>query len=302
MSKLITVFGATGNQGGSVIKHILADHQLSSEFKVRGITRDVNKPAAKALAEQGVELVTADLNNKSSVAKAIKGSHTVFLVTNYWETANPDTERTQGINVASAAKDEQISHLIFSSLINVTETTNGKLPHVPHFDSKADVEKYIRGTGVPCTFILPGYFMSNFSQMFNRGEDGVYNFALPISENAKFPLFDVAEDTGKFTNAILKNADKLNGKQVLAATAYYTPKQIVADFEQASGEKMRYIQISGEQFKSYLPEFMAEEMLENHVLLDTEGYYGGEGLEESLELLESKPVTWKQFVERSGIW
>jgi hypothetical protein len=144
--------------------------------------------------------------------------------------------------------------------------------------------------------------MSNFSQMFNRGEDGVYNFALPISENAEFPLFDVAEDTGKFTNAILKNAGKLNGKQVLAATAYYTPKQIVADFEQASGNKMRYIQISGEQFKSYLPEFMAEEMLENHVLLDTEGYYGGEGLEESLELLEGKPVTWKQFVKKSGIW
>lgn len=58
MSKLITVFGATGNQGGSVIKHILADSQLSSEFKIRGITRDVSKPAAKALADKGVELAT----------------------------------------------------------------------------------------------------------------------------------------------------------------------------------------------------------------------------------------------------
>ena len=61
MSKLITVFGATGNQGGSVIKHILADAQLSSEFKIRGITRDVNKPAAKALADKGVELTTVSL-------------------------------------------------------------------------------------------------------------------------------------------------------------------------------------------------------------------------------------------------
>lgn len=59
--KLITVFGATGNQGGSVIKHILADAQLSSEFKIRGITRDVNKPAAKALADQGVEVVTVSI-------------------------------------------------------------------------------------------------------------------------------------------------------------------------------------------------------------------------------------------------
>lgn len=302
MSKLITVFGATGNQGGSVIKAILADTQLSSEFKIRGITRDVNKPAAKALADQGVELVSADLNDKASVAKAIKDSHSVFLVTNYWETANPDTERTQGFNVASAAKEAGISHMIFSSLIHVTETTGGKLTHVTHFDSKADVEKYIRGTGVPCTFVMPGYFMSNFNSMFKRGEDGVYNFALPVSEGAKFPLFDVAEDTGKFVNAILKNAAKLNGKQVLAATAYYTPRQIVADFEEVSGHKMRYIQISGEQFKSYLPKFMAEEMFENLVLLDTAGYYGGVGLEESLDLLDEKPVTWKQFVKRSSVW
>ena len=63
MSKLITVFGATGNQGGSVIKHILADAQLSSEFRIRGITRDVNKPAAKSLADKGVELTTVSLSS-----------------------------------------------------------------------------------------------------------------------------------------------------------------------------------------------------------------------------------------------
>ncbi|KAH0283044.1 NmrA-domain-containing protein [Aureobasidium namibiae CBS 147.97] len=302
MSKLITVFGATGNQGGSVINHILADAQLSSEFKIRGITREVNKPAAKALAENGVELATADMNDKASVAKAIKGSHTVFLVTNYWESANPDIERSQGINVADAAKEEGIQHIIFSSLINVTEATGGKLTHVPHFDSKNDIEKYIRGTGVPSTFMLPGYFMSNFASMFNKGEDGVYNFAMPISDNAQFPLFDVVEDTGNFVKSILKNADKLNGKQVLAATAYYTPKQIIADFEEVTGNKMRYIQISGDQFKSYLPEFMAEEMLQNHILLDTTGYYAGASLDESLDLLEEKPVTWKEFIKKSGIW
>lgn len=242
------------------------------------------------------------MNDKASVAKAIKGSHTVFLVTNYWESASPDVERSQGINVADAAKEEGVQYLIFSSLINVTEATGGKLNHVPHFDSKNDIEKHIRSTGVPCTFVLPGYFMSNFSSQFNKGEDGVYNWALPVSENAQFPLFDVSEDTGKFVKAVLKNADKMNGKQVLAATAYYTPKQIVADFEEASGQKARYIQISGDQFKSYLPEFMAEEMLQNHILLDTTGYYAGASLDESLNLLEEKPITWKEFVKKSGIW
>ncbi|KAK6002080.1 hypothetical protein QM012_001718 [Aureobasidium pullulans] len=302
MSKLITVFGATGNQGGSVIKHILADRQLSSEFRIRGITRDVSKPAAKALADQGVELKTADMNDKASVAKAIKGSHTVFLVTNYWETASADVERSQGINVADAAKEEGVQHIIFSSLINVTEATGGKLQHVPHFDSKADIEKHIRSTSVPCTFMLPGYFMSNLKQQFKKGDDGVYNWALPISENAPIPLFEVVEDTGKFVKAIIKNADKLNGKQVLGASAYYSPKQVVADFEEASGHKLRYNQISGEQFKSFFPAFMAQEFLENHILIDTTGYYAGASLDDSLSLLEEKPVSLKEYVKKSGFW
>lgn len=242
------------------------------------------------------------MNDKASIAKAIQGSHTVFLVTNYWETANPDVERSQGINVADAAKEEGVQHLIFSSLINVTEATGGKLSRVTHFDSKADVEKHIRSTGVPCTFMLPGYFMSNLETQFQKGEDGVYNWALPVSENAQIPLFDAPEDTGKFVKAILKNADKLNGKQVLAATAYYTPKQIVADFEEASEHKARFIQISGDQFKSYLPKFMAEEILENHILLDTTGYYAGVSLDDSLNLLDAKPVTWKEFVKKSNTW
>lgn len=82
MSKVLTVFGATGNQGGSVIKSVLANSKLSSEYKLRGITRDPSKPAGKALAEKGVELVKADLNDKESVKKAIEGSSAVFGVTN----------------------------------------------------------------------------------------------------------------------------------------------------------------------------------------------------------------------------
>jgi uncharacterized protein YbjT (DUF2867 family) len=127
----------------------------------------------------------------------LKDSHTVFLVTNYWETANPDVEKTQGKNVADVAKEVGVQHLIFSSLLNVTETSKGRLSHVPHFDGKAEIEQYIRDSGVPATFYLPGYFMSNFEMMIRPGQDGVLTFALPISENAKFPLIDIKSDTGK---------------------------------------------------------------------------------------------------------
>jgi uncharacterized protein YbjT (DUF2867 family) len=141
-------------------------------------------------------MLQADLNSKESLQSALEGSHTVFLVTNYWETANPEVEITQGKNVTDVAKEVGVQHLIFSSLLHVTKTTNGRLTHVPHFDGKADVEQYIRDSGVPATFYLPGYFMSNFDMAIRPGEDGTLTLALPISKDAKFPLIDAKADTG----------------------------------------------------------------------------------------------------------
>jgi uncharacterized protein YbjT (DUF2867 family) len=94
------------------------------------------------------------------------------------------------------SKDLGVQHLIFSSLLNVTNTSNGRLTHVPHFDGKADIEQYIRDSGVPSTFYLPGYFMSNLEMMIKPGQDGVLTWALPVGESAKFPLIDIRNDTG----------------------------------------------------------------------------------------------------------
>lgn len=117
-------------------------------------------------------------------------------MTNYWETANRDIEVTQGKNVADIAKQLNVQHLIFSTLLNVTKESGGRLSHVPHFDGKADVEEYIREIGVPATFYVPAYFMSNFEQVIRPGEDGVLTVALPVTEEARFPLVDIKEDTG----------------------------------------------------------------------------------------------------------
>lgn len=136
------------------------------------------------------------MSSKASVAEAVAGANTVFLVTNYWETMNPDTEFSQGKTVADAAKEAGVSQLIFSSLLNVTETSGGRLTHVPHFDAKAKVEQYIRSTGIPSTFVLPGYFMSNYLGMLRKGEDGSYTLAYPVGPESKFPLLDAAEDFG----------------------------------------------------------------------------------------------------------
>ncbi|GME32830.1 NmrA-like protein [Neofusicoccum parvum] len=301
MSKLITVFGATGNQGGSVIKHILADAALSKEFKIRGITRDVSKPNAQALAKQGVELKPADMSSKPSLASALQGSHTVFLVTNYWETGKPEVELAQGKNVADVAKEVGVQHLIFSTLLHVTKASGGRLKHVPHFDGKAEIEQYIRDSGVPCSFYLPGYFMSNYKAQLNEGDDGVVTLAYPVSEKARFPLVDIAEDTGKFVKAIIKNREKLLGAQVFGAAGYYTPSQILADYEEATGKKTRFVQVSNEQYKKFLPDPIAEEMLENHLFVEDPGYYNGASLDESLGLLEEKPTSWKDFVAKTFV-
>lgn len=138
------------------------------------------------------------MNSKDNLKTALQGSHTVFLATNYWEAADPQVELTQGKNVSDVAKEVGVSHMIFSSLHDVTEATGGRLKHVPHFDTKASIEKYIRASSFPLTsFILPGYFMSNYTQMLQKGADGNYTLAYPVSKATQFPLFAAAEDTGQ---------------------------------------------------------------------------------------------------------
>ncbi|KAL2849446.1 hypothetical protein BJY01DRAFT_210602 [Aspergillus pseudoustus] len=304
MSKLLTVFGATGHQGGSVIRTVLADSSLSSQFKIRGITRDVSKPDAKALADKGVEVLSADMTSVNSLVQALTGSHSVFLVTTPTFTENSDLELTQGKNVADAAKKAGVQHLIYSSLLNVTETTGGRLKDVPHFDHKAEVEKYIRSLGVPASFVLPGYFMSNYSSigMIRKGEDGVFNLAYPVSEDSKFPLIDIDADMGKYVATALKNPSKTQGSQILAATDYYTPSRVLKEFEEVTGNKTRFVKVDHETYKSFMPGYLGLEMLENHLFIEEPGYFNGQSLKESQDLLAEagyKPTTWKDFLKEN---
>ncbi|UNI24963.1 hypothetical protein JDV02_010676 [Purpureocillium takamizusanense] len=312
MSKILTVFGATGNQGGSVIRAILADPSLSREFCIRGVTRDASKPAARALAAlPGVELVEADL---SSPAPAVAGAHTVFLVTNFWESMSADVEVAQGRAVADASRDAGVKHLVFSSLINTTRASGGRLSHISHFDGKARIEEYMReqssgSGGVPVTAVLPGFFMSNLLTQIRKGEDGAYTWTLPeglSADNGKLPLLDVADDMGKFVKAAIKNFPASAGKHIYAATDYYSPQRILSELASTCGgpsaaSAARIQHVPQDVFKSFLNPGVAQEMLENMLLLEDPGYYAGADLSESLALLgeEDKPTTWADFVARN---
>lgn len=105
--------------------------------------------------------------------------------------------------------------------------------------------------------------------------------------------------TGKFVTAAIRNRSTVLGKDIYEAADYYSPSRIVSEFSEVTGKKASWTQIPEDKYKSFLPPPAAQELLENHLLLENPGYYAGANLEESLSLLQQKPVTWKEFVAKN---
>jgi uncharacterized protein YbjT (DUF2867 family) len=192
---------------------------------------------------------------------------------------------------------------------NAYTVSNGKLPHVYHFDSKAQVEEYARQVGVPSTFFMPGFYMSNLpGQMFRQNPDAnnAWVLALPIPETAKAPMFDTA-DTGKFVKAAVLHRGQLLGKRLLGATNYMTMTEVVDAFKKTfpeAGKTAGYFNVPHDMYIKILtgtgmPEFAAVELLENMRLLDEFGYYGGESLDETHKFVEDKLTTWEEHMKKA---
>ncbi|KAK0109493.1 hypothetical protein ONS95_002183 [Cadophora gregata] len=308
--KIIAIIGATGGQGGSVANTLLSDPKMTSEWSIRGITRDASKESSKKLASRGVEVVTADLNSKESLLAAFKDAYAVFAVTNYWETLDHNLEIQQGKNLADAALESGVQHYIWSSLLNVNELTHGKLPHVHHFDSKAHIESYIRTTPLPTTFLLPGFYMSNLPGQSLRPSPyppNPYTLSMPVPSSTPVPLLAPLSDTGKFLKGILLNRFTTLGKRVLAATKYYTFDELLEGFKNVfpeAGKDAGYYEVDRETYLGWmkgagLPDFAGVELWENMRLLAEGGYYGGEGLEWSLSLVDEPLTTWEEYIKSS---
>ncbi|OJJ46841.1 hypothetical protein ASPZODRAFT_131733 [Penicilliopsis zonata CBS 506.65] len=305
MSGTIVVFGATGKQGGSVVESL-----LQTTFHVKAITRNPASKNAQALSSKGVEVVQADLNDSESLRTAIRGAYGVYAVTNFWEHLDGQKEIEQGKRIADICVEEGVQHLVWSSLLNVTKLTNGVLSHVYHFDSKAEVEEYIRTLDIKATFFLPGFYMSNIAGMNLRQApdgSGTRILALPILETAPIPLFASENDTGKFVKAIFLKREETLGKRIYGATAYTTPIEIVQVLREESsgaGQDVVYSQLPHDVFKGALgslgmPEPVQEELLQNMRLMAEFGYYGGDSLGASIAIVDEPLTTWREYVRAS---
>ena len=184
----------------------------------------------------------------------------------------------------------------------IIPVSNGVLPDVRHFDGKAEVEDYIRSLGIPASYFLAGFYMSNVPGInLRETRGGKWTLALPIPDNSPIPVFATENDTGKFVKAIFKKKNETLGKRVYGAIAYSTPKTMLQEFKEVYpgvGKDASYSELPHDVFKGILgstgaPEPIQEEMLQNFRLLPEFGYYGGESLDSSIAV---SSLTFSSFL------
>ena len=278
MSKILAVFGATGQQGSSVITNVLSDSELSQKYKIRAITRDVESDKAKKLKAQNVEVVSADMQNKASLEAALTGVDFVYIMTT--PSFGPDAveaEFNTAKLIADTAVEKGLEYIIFSTLPSVSGMSNGRYTHVTPFDAKAKAEEYIRSLSIKSAFVSLAYFMENLQTQPWLGpqptSDGTYVMSRPVPSKVRLPYLDAVGDVGKFVGAILAEPDKYEGKTFHAAQGLYSLEEIAAAISKNTGKTVVYRQISYDEFAKAMP-FVPQLWVDGHRAQEEYGYFG----------------------------
>jgi len=256
--KIIAVVGATGAQGGGVVRAIAA--HPDGGFGARAITRDPSSDAAKALAAlPNVEVVQADADDEASLERAFAGCHGAFCVTFFWVDYSPEHEMAQARNMAAAAKAAGVRHVIWSTLEDTRRfVTDDRMPtlqgryKVPHFDGKEEADAAFREAGVPTTFLRTAFYWENFIYFGLgpvRGEDGVLAITFPLG-SSRLPGM-AAEDIGKTAYGIFARGDELVGKTISIAGEHLTGAELAEKMGRAIGEDVRYNAVDADLFRSF---------------------------------------------------
>ena len=250
--KVIAVVGATGAQGGGLVRAILGD--MAGGFSPRALTRHARAPKALQLAESGADVVTADLDDADSVRRAFAGAYAAFCVTNYWEHFSPEREVAQAGHMAAAAKHAGVQHVIWSTLEDSRRfiaPDDDRMPtimrkyKVPHFDGKGEANQSFIDAGVPTTFLLTSFYWDNlihFGMGPRRGEDGRLRITFPMDDR-KLPGIAV-RDIGRSAYEIFKRGGEFIGRSVGIAGEHLTGAEMAAGLTRALGEDVDYDAVS----------------------------------------------------------
>jgi uncharacterized protein YbjT (DUF2867 family) len=257
--KIIAVVGATGAQGGGLVRAILADP--SGEFTARAITRDASSEKAKALAALGAEVVQGDVEDADSLRRAFEGAYGAYCVTFFWAHFSPDKERADARAMATAARDAGVQHVIWSTLEdtrNWVPLSDDRMPtlmehyKVPHFDAKGESDAVFTELGVPTTFLLTSFYWDNFIYFGmgpTRGADGKLGITLPMGDS-KLPSI-AAEDIGRAAYGIFKAGPSMIGKRVGIAGEHLTGADMAAAFSNIVGEEVRYNAVDPAAYRGF---------------------------------------------------
>ena len=248
----VVVTGGTGKQGGAVVKSL-----LERGYEVRAVTRNTGSAKAKELANAGVTLVRASLEDTAALTKALEGATSLFAMTT--PTGGADAETRQGAAAADAAMAAD-AHLVFSSVGSANRQTG-----IPHFDSKYEVEKHIAKVGVRATILAPVYFMENL--YFGKAQlaKGIYAAALPPTTT----LAQIAvADIGAVAVRVLEDAGRFTGKRFDLAGDALAGNDIVAILSRVVGRPFAYYQIPLDVVR----ERMGEDAAKMYEWFDRVGY------------------------------
>lgn len=257
--KIIAVMGATGAQGGGLVRAMLKE--AGGEFVPRALTRNVDSDKAKELKKLGAEVMSVSVDDPESIKRAFEGAYGAFCVTFFWEHMSPAKELQHARAMAEAAKHASLKHVIWSTLEDTRQWVpldDDRMPtlqdkyKVPHFDAKGEANGIFTELGVPTTFLLTSFYWDNFIQFGMgpaKGPDGVHAITFPMGDK-KLPGI-AAEDIGKCAFGILRKGSEYIGKTVGIAGEHLTGQQMAEAFSKTLGQEVRYNSVEPEVYRGF---------------------------------------------------
>jgi uncharacterized protein YbjT (DUF2867 family) len=241
---VILVTGSTGQQGGAVARELLA-----AGHKVRAMTRKPDSESAAKLVALGAEVVQGDLDEASSLQRAVKGAWGVFAVQNTWE-AGVDGEEEQGKRIAEISREQGVQHFVYTSVGSAHRETG-----IPHFDNKWRVEETVRSVGFPShTILRPVFFMENLVSPWFKPYIDEGNLAIGIKPDTSLQMVAVA-DIGKYGRTAFEKHEQLNGRAIDFAGDEMTMPEAAKIIGQASGKQVGFLQVPIEQVREFSEDF-----------------------------------------------